>query len=168
MFSVVFVCSQRGGLWQQRIQRPDKGQETWNLFGHLWWSSFLWLIFTSSGGGMAPWIRYCVVLRDHYPWYIGSRHTGTLHPHPRLGTSLYRDLALALPPDMSKLVKLGPCCTGTPPDVFKLAHCETRTVGKRTVRILLECFLVLNIFHSDINICNVLRLLWINETGTGT
>ena len=40
------------------------GQETWNLCGHLQWPSFLWLIFTGLGEGMAPcpWIRYCYSL----------------------------------------------------------------------------------------------------------
>ena len=29
-------------------------RETWNLWGRLWWPSFLWLIFTGPGGEMAP------------------------------------------------------------------------------------------------------------------
>ena len=35
-----------------------------------------------------------------------------------------------------------PPCTWTPPDIFKLVHYETRMVGQRAIRILLECFLV--------------------------
>ena len=30
-------------------------------------------------------------------------------------------------------------------DMFKLSHCEVHTVGKRAIRILLECFLVINV-----------------------
>ena len=41
----------------------------------------------------------------------------------------------------------GPCPpsphrTWTPAEIFKLVHYETRMVGKRAIRILLECFLV--------------------------
>ena len=52
---------------QHRIQRLGRGggQETWNLCGRLWRPSFLWLISTGLGGGMAPsappWIRYWVL-----------------------------------------------------------------------------------------------------------
>ena len=47
------------------------------------------------------------------------------------------------PLDIFKLVHLGPhgIRTPSPLGTFKLIHYETRTVGKRAVRIALECFL---------------------------
>ena len=35
--------------------RVGGGQETWNLWGHLWRPSFLWLISTGRGGGVLAW-----------------------------------------------------------------------------------------------------------------
>ena len=49
-------CGQCEVSKQHRIQRPGRGrgQETWNLCGHLWRPSFLWLICTGLGGPWPP------------------------------------------------------------------------------------------------------------------
>ena len=61
---------------------------------------------------------------DHYPQFIGPHHTVT--------------------PPNTHTPDIAPHGTGTPPppDMFKLVHYAARTVGKRTVGILQECFLV--------------------------
>ena len=47
------------------------------------------------------------------------------------------------PPDIFKLVQLGPHCTAPPPpDMLKLVHYEAHTVRKRVAGIRLKCFLV--------------------------
>ena len=75
-------------------------------------------------------------------------------PNPRHGTLLYRDPLLR--PQFfqtcSNLFNLylnvqGPSHT-PPPRLFKFVHCEARTVGKRAVHTLLECFLVPFVFTS--------------------
>ena len=54
------------------------------------------------------------------------------------------------PPDMFKLVQLGPNSDRTPPDTFSryvlYVHYETQTVGRWAVGIQLKCLLVTNIF----------------------
>ena len=37
-----------------RCSSGSRGRETWNLYGRLWWPSFLWLIFTGPGGMPPP------------------------------------------------------------------------------------------------------------------
>ena len=136
------------------------GRETWNLCGRLRQPSFLWPIFTGPGGGNGPLgppgsatdyiyrpptklrqgnvvSRVCStfcpqgwVTCDHYS---SLYRTPPQSWPPQHETSLYRDtpLALALPPAMAL------------PDMLKLVHYEACTVDKRAVRILLECFLVI-------------------------
>ena len=82
---------------------------------------------------------------------MGPHCTGTPPgPVPGRGTSLYENTSSALAlfplaPDM------GPHSSGTPamalPDMFKLLHYEACMVDKRTVRILLESFLVISYSH---------------------
>ena len=48
-------CNQKSSIYSNRFSsQVGGGQETWNLCGRLWWPSFVWLIFTGPGGGMAP------------------------------------------------------------------------------------------------------------------
>ena len=53
-----------------------------------------------------------------------------------------------LPPDMFKLIQLGPYCTllRVPPNTFKLVHYAIQTVRERAVGIRLKCLLVWNVF----------------------
>ena len=51
------------------------------------------------------------------------------------------------PPDMLKLVQLGPYCTGIPPDIFKFRHYVAHNVGKRAVGIRVKSLLVLTCSH---------------------
>ena len=58
-------------------------------------------------------------------------------PDPGPGLAPATDHTVQGPP----VVQLGPHCT-EPTDMFALVHYEADMVGKRTVGILLECFLV--------------------------
>ena len=73
---------------------------------------------------------YLFTVRSHYTWS---------HPPP---------FTVQGSPNLVKLILLGCHCIIEPPPppyIFKRAHFTPRTVGKRAVGILLECFLVISV-----------------------
>ena len=68
-------------------------------------------------------------------------------PHTQPTPTWTWDLTVQGPPAQVPPLVMGPHSTETHPlglhlDMFEIVHCEARTVSKREVRILLECFLV--------------------------
>ena len=128
--------------------------------------SFVCLSICSSGRGRVP----C----DHYTWSIGPHHTGTpdMGPHCtgtrpappqpcplRYGTLLYKDYPRTYPCFFKTWTSL---YRPPPPDMFKFIHYAPRTVGKRAVRILLECFLVIHVIEQRLSkVCSIIDIWWI-------
>ena len=82
-----------------------------------------------------------------WPRSLDIRLHYTETPHTRPTPTWTWDLTVQGPPAQVPPLVMGPHSTETHPlglhlDMFKIVHCEARTVSKREVRILLECFLV--------------------------
>ena len=107
-----------------------------------------------EGGAMWP------LPMMHWSHHNGSTHVQwlpiapALAPSPAMNWFHFVQLVHHCPvsPNMFKLVQLGPRCAGatsTSPHMFKVVHHEERTVSKRAVGILLECFLVFESFRTE-------------------